>query len=111
MALSTVDMAANVSEATRPAPTTRSLRESARARYEAASAEAATVRREVISLPSITDNGSPVRASNSVYVLFSPGLPSCALPGKMFTIFTPKRRPTRHAGMSSDVPVSPIKCV
>jgi hypothetical protein len=52
--------------ATRPLPSTSRREASPRARKLAARAEAAAVRREVISLPSSCASGSPVRASNSV---------------------------------------------
>ncbi len=51
--------------ATRPAPNSTMCEESSRARKVVVSAEAAAVRREVISLPSICASGSPVPASYS----------------------------------------------
>jgi hypothetical protein len=49
----------------RPAPTTSSRRAPGRARNDAASADAAAVRRAVISSPSMKASGAPVEASKS----------------------------------------------
>jgi hypothetical protein len=61
----TLACAAGSMRAMRPVPSTSSRRASCRARNDAPSADAAAVRRAVISLPSIIASGTPVRASYS----------------------------------------------
>src|SRR5438445_325804 len=56
----TARIASASNDATRPLPTISSERASGRARNDAASADAAAVRRDVISLPSSCASGTPV---------------------------------------------------